>query len=203
LQHRIPEDVIEPDRCYVRLIKRTGQYAFPVDGMPTGFDLLEHSRTLRRHWLKRLAATFVDIMIIFVPMRIVIFFVNAPYQDVAAGILSGIVWFIYSTLLEGMYGKTLGKWFFNLRVVSLTEKKTLHQISTRNVPKFFWYIFLPFDVIVGLTLEEDPRQRWTDTVAKTTVISYVPEASRIKRRKEPAKGFGKSQGDSQKASPEN
>jgi uncharacterized RDD family membrane protein YckC len=117
-------------------------------------------------------------------MRLAIFFVNAPYQDIVAGVLSGIVWFIYSTLLEGVCGKTLGKWFFNLRVVSLKEKKSIHQTLTRSVPKFFWYIFLPFDVIVGLTLEEDPRQRWTDTVAKTTVISYHPEWLRTKKRTE-------------------
>lgn len=153
--------------------------------MPTGFDLLEHSRTLRRHWLKRLAATFVDIMIIFVPMRIVIFFVNAPYQDIVAGVLSGIVWFIYSTLLEGVYGKTLGKWFFNLRVVSLKEKKSIHQTLTRSVPKFFWYIFLPFDVIIGLAMEGDPRQRWSDTVAETMVVLSEPESVRIKKRGEP------------------
>ena len=159
--------------------------------MPTGFDLLEHSRTLRRHWLKRLAATFVDIMIIFVPMRIVIFFVNAPYQDIVAGLLSGAVWFVYSSLLEGAYGKTLGKWFFDLKVVSLKEKKSYHQTFMRSVPKFFWYIFLPFDVIIGLAMEGDPRQRWSDTVAKTTVISFKPETAQIKKRSDPAKGFKK------------
>jgi uncharacterized RDD family membrane protein YckC len=157
--------------------------------MPTGFDILEHSNALRRHWLKRIAAAVVDVVIIFIPMRLLIFFVNAPYQDIVAGILSGVVWFLYSGLLEGVYGKTLGKWFFNLRVVSLIEKKRLHQAFTRSVPKFFWYIFLPFDIMIGLAMEGDPRQRWTDTVARTTVISYEPEIAQIKRRGEPAKGF--------------
>jgi uncharacterized RDD family membrane protein YckC len=168
--------------------------------MPTGFDLLEHSRALRRHWLKRLAATFVDVMIIFVPMRIVIFFVNAPYQDIVAGVLSGIVWFIYSALLEGAYGRTLGKWFFNLRVVSLKEKKSINQTLTRSVPKFFWYIFLPFDVIIGLAMEGDPRQRWSDTVAKTTVISYESELAKIKKKGEPERSFKKKEGEAQVAS---
>jgi uncharacterized RDD family membrane protein YckC len=159
--------------------------------MPTGFDLLEHSSALRRHWLKRLAAALVDVAIIFIPMRVLIFFVNAPYQDVVAGILSGIVWFLYSGLLEGIYGKTLGKWFFNLKVVSLREKKSLVQTFTRSVPKFFWYIFLPFDVIIGLAMEGDPRQRWSDTVAKIAVISYESETSEIKKRGEPGMPFEK------------
>jgi uncharacterized RDD family membrane protein YckC len=170
--------------------------------MPTGFDLLEHSSTLRRHWLRRVAAALVDVVIIFVPMRLLIFFVNAPYQDVAAGLLSGVVWFVYSGVLEGAFGKTLGKWFFNLRVVSLAEKKSMHQILTRNVPKFFWYIFLPFDVIVGLAMDGDPRQRWSDTVANTTVISYEPDLARIKRKGEPARNFKKKDGETQVA-PEN
>ncbi|MDD1765848.1 MAG: RDD family protein [Methanomassiliicoccales archaeon] len=143
--------------------------------MPAGFDILEHNSTLRRHWLRRIAAAFVDAMIIFIPMRIVIFFVNAPDQDIVAGILSGVVWFIYSGVLEGTYGKTLGKWFFDLRVVSLTDKRRLHQTFTRSVPKFFWYIFLPFDVIFGLSMEGDPRQRWSDRVSKTTIVYSQPE----------------------------
>jgi uncharacterized RDD family membrane protein YckC len=170
--------------------------------MPTGFDLLEHSRTLRRHWLRRLAAALVDIVIIFIPMRLVVFYVNAPYQDIVAGVLSGAVWFVYSGLLEGAYGKTLGKWFFDLKVVSLLDKKRLHQTFVRSVPKFFWYIFLPFDVIIGLVMEGDPRQRWSDTVAKTTVISYEPELTRIKKKGEPARAFNKREADT-KTAPEN
>jgi len=168
--------------------------------MPTGFDLLEHNSTLRKHWLKRLAATIVDVIIIFIPMRLAIFFVDVPYQEAVAGVLSGVVWFLYSGILEGAFGKTLGKWFFNLRVVSLTERKSFHQTLTRSVPKFFWYIFLPFDVIVGLAMEGDPRQRWSDTVASTTVISYEPELARIKKKGEPARDFKKREGEAQVAS---
>lgn len=161
--------------------------------MPTGFDLLGQNVTLRKHWLKRIAATVVDVLIIFVPMRVGIFFVNAPFQDIVAGMTSGFVWFVYSGLLEGRYGKTLGKWFFDLRVVSLKEKKTFGQTFARSVPKIFWYIFLPFDVIIGLAMDGDPRQRWTDTVSRTTVISFEPMHVQIRKRSEPAKSFKKEQ----------
>lgn len=166
--------------------------------MPTGFDLLEHSSTLRRHWLRRLAATLVDVAIIFIPMRLLIFFVNAPYQDLVSGLLSGAMWFVYSGALEGAFGRTLGKWFFNLRVVSLSEKRSMHQFLTRNVPKFFWYIFLPFDVIVGLVMDGDPRQRWSDTVANTNVVSFESESAQIKRRGQPTRNLKKSEADSAK-----
>ncbi|MBM3299545.1 MAG: RDD family protein [Deltaproteobacteria bacterium] len=155
--------------------------------MPTGFDLLEHNSALRKHWLKRIGAMLIDAAIVFIPIRIALLFLDFSNQDIMAGVLSGVAWFVYGGLLEGRFGKTVGKRLLHLRVVSLVETRSLHQTFVRNVPKVFWYIFLPLDVLVGLSLEGDPRQRWTDTVAKTSVISYEPELAKIKKRSEPAK----------------
>ncbi len=157
--------------------------------MPTGFDLLEHNSALRKHWLKRIAAMLIDVVIIFVPIRVALLFLDFSNQDIMAGILSGAAWFVYGGVLEGRFGKTVGKRIVHLRVVSLIETRSLHQTFIRNVPKIFWYIFLPLDVLVGLSLDGDPRQRWTDTIARTSVIAYEPELTKIRRRSEPSRNM--------------
>lgn len=149
--------------------------------MPTGYDLLEHSSALRRHWLRRVAAAIIDALIIFIPIRVLLLFIDSPYQDIIAGVAAGIAWFLYSCLLEGTYGKTIGKSLLNLKVISVKENENLsiHKTFIRSVPKIFWYIFLPLDVLIGLAIDGDPRQRWSDTIAGTSVIMYTPELKRV------------------------
>lgn len=149
--------------------------------MPTGYDLLEHSSALRRHWLRRIVAAVIDALVLFIPIRIAFYFAAVPYEDIFAGILAGVVWFVYSGVLEGIYGKTMGKKLLNLKVIPVKEGEelSLDKAFIRNVPKIFWYIFLPLDVLVGLAIEGDPRQRWSDTVAGTSVSTYSPETKKI------------------------
>jgi len=156
-----------------------------VDGMPTGFALLESSATLRNHWLRRLAAALIDATIIFVPIRVALVFVTVFNPDIVAGVAAGVAWFLYSGILEGIYGQTVGKRLLHLKVVSMVEHRTIRQGLVRSVPKMFWYIFLPIDVIIGLMLEGDPRRRFTDSVSLTSVISYVPEMQKIRKRSAP------------------
>jgi hypothetical protein len=47
---------------------------------------------------------------------------------------------------------------------------TMRKGVVRSVPKFFWYVFLIIDVLIGLGIKGDPRQRWTDRIANTIVI---------------------------------
>ncbi len=152
--------------------------------MPTGFALLESNSALRKHWLRRVAAMLIDMAIIFVPIRIALIFVNFFDPNILAGISAGIVWFIYSGILEGYYGMTVGKRLLHLRVVSIDKKRTIKQGFIRNIPKLFWYIYLPLDALVGLAQEGDPRKRFSDTVSNTSVISYEAEMAKIKRRSE-------------------
>ncbi|MDH7508719.1 MAG: RDD family protein [Methanomassiliicoccales archaeon] len=149
--------------------------------MPTGYDILEHSSALRWHWLRRIAAAIIDAFIIFIPIRVLLFFINSPYQDIIAGVAAGVAWFLYSSILEGIYGKTIGKSLLNLKVICVRENEhlSMHKTFIRSVPKIFWYIFLPLDVLVGLAIDGDPRQRWSDTIAGTSVIMYTPELKRV------------------------
>ncbi|MFP4169469.1 MAG: RDD family protein [Methanomassiliicoccales archaeon] len=159
--------------------------------MPTGYALLESSRALRKHWLRRLAASVIDAAIIFIPIRIGLVMFPSVQQDLIAGVLAGAIWFLYSGIAEGVYGKTVGKRLLHIKVVSMTRKNLyLRQALIRSVPKLFWYAFLPLDVLLGLAMDNDPRQRFVDRVSATSVIIYEPELARIKKRSSGAKKKG-------------
>ncbi len=142
--------------------------------MHTGFDVLSGSKQLQIHWMKRILAGFIDLAIVTAPISIA--FMSQENPDIMlAGILSGLGFFLYSTLLEGLFGQTWGKLVLGLSVVTAGRQHSLVHAAIRSVPKFFWYIFLPFDIIAGLAMEGDPRQRFTDHVASTKVIALAPE----------------------------
>jgi uncharacterized RDD family membrane protein YckC len=139
--------------------------------MPTGYDLLEHNHDFRAHMLKRIAAGLIDAAVIFIPVVAVIYLIDLEPRELLTGVLSGFGWFIYSAIAESRTGTTLGKKILGLIVVSTDGPMTFSKGIIRNVPKMFWYLFLPLDVFVGLAISKDPRQRWVDNIAQVTVIS--------------------------------
>lgn len=74
--------------------------------------------------------------------------------------------FVYSTLLEGFNGQTLGKRFIGLKVVRVDGKSLDYEHSAvRNFGKTF---LLPIDLL--LELQEQRFMRYFDKFAGTTVI---------------------------------
>jgi uncharacterized RDD family membrane protein YckC/DNA-binding HxlR family transcriptional regulator len=74
--------------------------------------------------------------------------------------------FVYSTLLEGFNGQTVGKRVIGLKVVRTDGKKLAYDhAAVRNFGKAF---LLPFDLLVGLKHER--FLRYFDKFAGTTVI---------------------------------
>jgi len=138
--------------------------------MPTGYDLIEHSHEFRMHLLKRLAAGLIDAIVIFLPVVLIVYLVGLEPKEMLVGVLSGFGWFFYSTISESRTGTSLGKKALGLIVVSTDGPMTYSKGIVRNVPKMFWYIFFPIDILVGLSRNHDPRQRWVDSVSATTVI---------------------------------
>ncbi len=151
--------------------------------MTTGYDLLQQSGDFRHHWLKRVAAGTIDAAIVSIPITFALADAKTAWSVILAGVFSGVGWFAYSAILEGWFGQTLGKKLLHLRVVSIGEKGRGYQAIVRNIPKIFWYVFLPFDVFAGLGMEGDPRQRWSDHAAKTTVVYYLPSRLRHKLKR--------------------
>jgi uncharacterized RDD family membrane protein YckC/DNA-binding transcriptional ArsR family regulator len=79
----------------------------------------------------------------------------------------GLFW-VYSTMLEGFNGQSLGKRALGLKVVKTDGKKASYdQAAVRNFGKAF---LLPVDLIVGLQIKNEQFLRYFDKFAGTTVI---------------------------------
>ena len=142
-----------------------------VIDMPTGFDYLGQDRALQNHWLKRFLAIVVDAVLIYVPI-VVFVSVLAGRHFFSAGLLSGLALFAYSSLFDCAVGGSVGKIIVHMKSVSMTGQLTLSQSLVRNASKVF-ALFLLLDWIIGMAVEtRDPRQKWTDQVAHTSVIVH-------------------------------
>jgi len=142
--------------------------------MPTAFDLLSHDPTLQRHWLKRFLAAVIDVLLVFVPVSIfmIILAWNVGTLWYLGGLISGFIWFAYSSFLEYTVHCTIGKFLMGLRVVSIKGRAELYQMMMRNLTKFF-ALFLIIDFLAGMIVETtDPRQKYTDRMAGTSVIVH-------------------------------
>jgi len=139
---------------------------------------IAHLANLRKRALAFLidfAAVLAIFIIIGIPTSIL--------SSVTAGsafILSGndvvlflIVFWVYSTLLEGFGGQTLGKRMMKLMVVRVDGKKPLYDhAAVRNFGKII--PVLPFDILVGLRLGDKRFIRYFDKFAGTTVVDLEP-----------------------------
>ncbi len=92
------------------------------------------------------------------------------------GIPLGILWiafvalavlWVYSTLLEGFNGQSIGKRIFRLKVLRMDGKKLSYEhAAVRNFGK----VLLPLDLVFGYTLKDERYKRYFDKFAGTTVI---------------------------------
>jgi uncharacterized RDD family membrane protein YckC/DNA-binding HxlR family transcriptional regulator len=80
----------------------------------------------------------------------------------------GLMW-LYSTLLEGFNGQTIGKRLIGLKVVRTDGKKMSYDhAAVRNFGKLL--PLLPFDLLVGWRLKNILFRRYFDKFSGTTVI---------------------------------
>jgi uncharacterized RDD family membrane protein YckC len=138
--------------------------------MVTGFDYLSRDKGLQEHWLRRLVAIVVDSIIIFAPLSILFRLVG--WSWLFPWWFAGGVLFLYAALFDAAIGGTVGKMILRLKSVSTTGQMTLAQALMRNVSKVFAPLLL-LDWIVGMAIDtHDPRQKWTDQMARTSVMLY-------------------------------
>jgi uncharacterized RDD family membrane protein YckC/DNA-binding HxlR family transcriptional regulator len=84
-------------------------------------------------------------------------------------ILFVLVFWAYSTLLEGFAGQSLGKRIMRLSVVRIDGRRLFYDnAAVRNFGKIF--LFLPFDLFFGYRLKDKRFIRYLDKFAGTTVI---------------------------------
>lgn len=94
------------------------------------------------------------------------------HVDIPNALLFLLLFWIYVTLLEGFNGQTLGKRIVGLKVARLDGKSiSYEQAAVRNFGKAF---LLPFDLLVGLALNDKRFIRYFDKFAGTIVIDLRP-----------------------------
>ena len=151
----------------------------------TGLDLLMVDRGIQLNWVRRLVAYFIDSIIVGVATFIVSWLLVIPFIINALLTWSwstwrgafglpfslGVVQVIYFTLIEGGYGSSIGKQVMGLKVVDIKgNPPTFFKALVRNISKVYWALLL-LDVFVGLISRADPRQKFTDQMAGTKVVS--------------------------------
>jgi uncharacterized RDD family membrane protein YckC len=138
--------------------------------MVTGFDYLSQDKALQEHWVRRFAAIVIDALIIYVPISLLFRVLGTPL--LFPWFFTGGLFFLYCALFDATIGGTVGKMLLKLKTVSLTGKIDFAQAIMRNVSKVF-AIFLLLDWVIGMAVDtKDPRQKWTDQLAKTSVMLY-------------------------------
>ncbi|HEY7588477.1 MAG TPA: RDD family protein [Thermoplasmata archaeon] len=144
--------------------------------MPTAFDLIGHNAALQEHWIRRVIALIIDGVL----LTALAFFLSFAWLFVFQqwwifSFVIGVLWWIYSTVLEGTIGGTLGKKLVALHVVAIDGRMDLVRALIRNISKIFW-LFLLLDTLLGAATQGDPRQRYLDRIARTTVTRVDQQA---------------------------
>ena len=152
----------------LRLIKDAESLSIDVDFLKT-----QSSRHIAKFSRRALAFLFdlgvaftITIAVTLIAEVLVLFSGEFLYQQ-NFFLFLGLFW-VYSTLLEGFAGQTVGKSMVGIKVVSLSGKKmTYDAAAVRNFGKCF---LLPFDLLVGLRLHDDRFIKFFDKYSRTTVI---------------------------------
>lgn len=145
--------------------------------MVSALNVIGSDKTLQEHWGKRVIAIIIDYLIFWVISSLLFWFVIFPFNwnlpfvwTIFQPGLSGVFLFIYSLIMEASSGgATFGKRAMNLRVIPLSGNMDSGKALMRNISKIH-AAFLALDWLVGFVSEGDPKQKWLDRVAGTTVV---------------------------------
>ena len=156
----------------------------------TALDMIEHNKPLQEHWIRRLIAILIDWIIVMIVAGAIGFLLAIGLGPFSIGFnaLLALFWVFYSAIMEYLYGATIGKMLLDLRVQSLRGPLDLYKTILRNLSKIHGVILL-IDALVGMLTEGDPRQRFLDRIADTTVIG-APHHHTLEPQAQPIQGEG-------------
>lgn len=134
------------------------------------------------HWLWRLVAYIIDSIITYIPAYIIWFIITVAVVFSSGtfffiygfwlidAFLWGIIQVIYFTILEPMWGASIGKRILGLQVQMVNGGKlTTDKALIRNISKIFWPLLI-LDWLIGIATQGDKRQKYTDRIAGTVVV---------------------------------
>ena len=88
-----------------------------------------------------------------------------PFVDLG---FDNVICFLYWTVMEGIYGQSIGKMIMRLKIVQLNgEHVNLLQAAVESLGKAF---LLPLDCLIGWLLYPNKKQRLFNHVSETIVI---------------------------------
>ena len=126
---------------------------------------------LQEHWVKRGIAILIDSIIVGVATAILGLLIGMSeiFNWLAFPFVMGLMYVLYFTITESIYGYTAGKSMVNLRVETAEGRKpTLQSTFIRNISKIHVLLLL-FDTLGGFFTSKDAHQRYVDQIANTTV----------------------------------
>ena len=147
----------------------------------SGIDTLTKDQKAQEYWFQRLIAVVIDWIIVDIVLAIITFFIALPgllvggvgFMSAIFGtvaILWGIVFVLYFTFAESMYGASIGKHLLSLKVVSKNNSNpTFGEAFVRNLSKIYWLLLL-LDVVVGLAVSKGYQQKYSDHIMGTSVV---------------------------------
>jgi uncharacterized RDD family membrane protein YckC/DNA-binding transcriptional ArsR family regulator len=158
----------------VILIKDVGSWSLQAE-KPTRSFLQSLSS-----WQWRVGAYLIDFSIAFILfLALPYFFYQFSFEQLLLRgylIFSLILFWVYSTLLEGFSGQTIGKLVMHIKVVQIDgENISYDQAAVRSFGKVF---LLPIDLAIGWRLKDKRYLRYFDKFTGTTVIDLQAKTSR-------------------------
>ena len=134
------------------------------------------SKIILAKWKDRFFAWIVDFIIISAISTLVIFisFQSLDHElenfimNDGTYVPTSIMFFLYWIILEYKTGQTIGKKMFNLKITNIHgEKPNLKEVIISSLGKSF---ILPIDMILGLIITNDKRQRIFNKLGETLVV---------------------------------
>jgi uncharacterized RDD family membrane protein YckC len=134
------------------------------------------SKIILAKWKDRFFAWLVDFIIISI-VSTAIFFLSFLYlnynfenfiMEDGMYIPTSVMFFLYWIILEYKTGQTIGKKMFNLKITNgFGDKPSLLGVIISSFGKSF---ILPIDIILGLIITNEKRQRMFNRLGNTLII---------------------------------
>lgn len=124
-----------------------------------------------QHWVTRFLAIGLDYVLLFFVTGLVkdLVFANWNFSVIDFFLVMGMISFLYFVITETVFGYTLGKKIFDLKVVTVNgNKPSFKKVLIRNISKIV-FVFLILDVVGSYFTAKNLHQRYVDKIAHTMV----------------------------------
>ncbi len=137
------------------------------------------------HWFSRLTAYIIDGIItgiiaaaIWFPLTLINGVAGSYFVENLAWLgfsfIWGIIQVVYFTALEARWGTSVGKRFLGFQVQQTNGAQlNFEKALIRNISKIFWPLLILDCLISAFSTGADKRQKFSDRIAQTTVVSIT------------------------------